>query len=99
MVEQWNGTINMTSATSDNSSDTGTDDIGAEVTIVLNPEILNKMRKQVAFSTQADVQNLVADAINSYPHLGNLDASGVSILACESGLDGALARLHFPFNE
>ncbi len=95
MPEQQQGNIKMTSKTS--TGNTGAAEVGTEVNIVLNQEILSGMRKQVAFETQADVQELVADAINSYLHLGNLDASGMRILA-QNGTDGELMHLRFPFN-
>ncbi len=80
------------------TGDNGSADIGAEVNIVLNQDLLNKMRKQVAFETRADVQQLVADAINSYLQLGSLDASGMRVLA-QKGTDGELMHLRFPFND
>ncbi len=69
----------------------------SEVTITLSNEVLTGLRSRVAFRTVGDVQDLVADALNSYIHLGQLTAKGAELLA-RQGPDGILVRLHFPFD-
>lgn len=68
-----------------------------DVTIVLNNEILNGLRSRVAFETVGDVHALIADAINTYTHLGQLSASGTQIFA-RDGEEGEFVRLRFPFD-
>lgn len=69
----------------------------SDVTITLSQDVLTALRAQVGFRTVGDVRALVADAINSYVHLGQLRASGAEIFA-RQGEDGAAVRLHFPFD-
>jgi hypothetical protein len=69
----------------------------SDVTLTLSNEVLAKLQERVAIRTVGDVHELVADAINSYVHLGQLAAGGSQIYA-KQGDDGTLVRLHFPFS-
>ncbi len=69
----------------------------SNVSITLSQEVLDKLGRQVSFRTAADVQRLVADAINTYVQLGQISASGAKVFA-RDGDDGKPVRLHFPFD-
>lgn len=69
----------------------------SSVDLVLSEDVLRRLREKVAFRTVGDVQGLVADALNTYMHLGQLSAGGVEIFA-RRGEDGQLVRLRFPFD-
>ena len=75
----------------------GTTKPNSTVELVLSDDVLRRLRQKVSFRTVGDVQGLVADALNTYMHLGQLSASGVDIFA-RQGDDGKLVRLQFPFS-
>lgn len=75
----------------------GDEEMVSDVTITLSNDVLSRLSQVVSFRTVGDVQNLVADAINSYVQLGQLHAGGAEIFAVQ-GDDSAPVRLRFPFD-
>jgi hypothetical protein len=65
-------------------------------TIALSPEIIEKLQTQVSFPDTAALNAFVADAINSYVHLGRLYQSGGQFQFLAEGREDPLV-LHFPF--
>ena len=66
--------------------------------ITLSEQTLAKIATQVSFEDDAAVGRFVADAINSYIHLGQLHRQGGVFFIEAEGQDD-LVKLHFPFQQ
>lgn len=66
--------------------------------ITLSEQTLAKIATQVSFEDDAAVGRFVADAINSYIHLGQLHRQGGVFFLEAEGQDD-LVKLHFPFQQ
>ena len=66
--------------------------------ITLSEQTLAKIATQVSFEDDAAVGRFVADAINSYLHLGQLHRQGGVFFLEAEGQDD-LVKLHFPFQQ
>ena len=66
--------------------------------ITLSEQTLAKIATQVSFEDDAAVGRFVADAINSYIHLGQLHRQG-SVFFLEAEGQDDLVKLHFPFQQ
>ncbi|MBV0914225.1 hypothetical protein [Anianabacter salinae] len=66
------------------------------VTLRLDADTLAKLERRVRFTTEADVQALVADALNGYLRLGVLAADGGQFFLKVPGRDDMI-KMHFPF--
>ncbi len=42
----------------------------------ISDDVINKLKSQVEFSSEADIQQFIADALNSYIELGQLMSHG-----------------------
>ncbi len=42
----------------------------------ISEDVINKLKSQVNFETEADIQQFIADALNSYVELGQLMSGG-----------------------
>lgn len=68
----------------------------ANHTITLSPETLQKLSETVQLPNAAALNEFVADAINTYSHLGRLHQSGGRFLFEAEGREEPIV-LHFPF--
>ena len=66
--------------------------------ITLSEQTLAKIATQVSFEDDAAVGRFVADAINSYLHLGQLHRQGGVFFLEAEGQDDPV-KLHFPFQQ
>ncbi|MEX0285629.1 MAG: hypothetical protein AB3N23_13555 [Paracoccaceae bacterium] len=69
----------------------------APMTFVVTEELLARLRQKVLIQSEDDLHEFVADAINTYVHLGRLCAGGATIFAT-SPSSNDYVELHFPFD-
>ncbi len=62
----------------------------------LSEELVKKLSLQVSFETEADLRCLIADALNTYLHLGTLRAQGLQFFAVDP-MSKNMRRLRFSF--
>lgn len=68
------------------------------LSLTLSADMLQNLASQVDFETDGAVHAFVADAINSYLHLGRLYSAGGEFLFAAEGRDDQIV-LHFPFQQ
>lgn len=66
-------------------------------TFVLSSDLLRKLSAQVDIPNKSALNEFLADAINTYLHLGQLKQGGGDFFFLADGHE-ELIKLHFPFN-